>query len=265
VLVRPLRGGGLDYFQVIYSDEAGITNAARADISRAMFRRQLKDLLAMKPPAAITLSREEAREQLSRAARWSLDAGNALSAEAQEILRAFAVDVTKASADVPIPPPEPDDERTATRGHSLHDLPELYSWLPSESVLATLAGELDQITKSPLHLNESQRNEQMGHRFAIAARTHFTPEVKRRYGLRLWEMATYLVQTGRPEAAQVARAEARRLYHDAAGLFSPFALRLFEKVLDLTRKLHEGEKLPEPGRPAARPDEKKSPGGLILP
>jgi len=66
---------------------------------------------------------------------------------------------------------------------------------------------------------------------------------------------------GRSEAARLAKAEARRLYHSAPGLFSPFAVRLFEKVL------RAGETGPQPSVDTKRAQgaERRSPGGLILP
>jgi hypothetical protein len=78
-------------------------------------------------------------------------------------------------------------------------------------------------------------------------------------------MAELFARSDREEYASIARAEARRLFHGAPGLFSPFAVTLFEKVLALGAQQAEAapaqQQQPAP-EPAA---ERRSPGGLILP
>ena len=60
-----------------------------------------------------------------------------------------------------------------------------------------------------------------------------TPAIRQLYGRRLWLMADFFDRTGRAEPAAIARAEARRMFHSAPGMLSPFVVRLFEKVLAL--------------------------------
>ncbi|HME90712.1 MAG TPA: hypothetical protein VKE49_04760, partial [Myxococcaceae bacterium] len=72
--------------------------------------------------------------------------------------------------------------------------------------------------------------------------------------------------------AQLARAEARRLFHGPTEPFSRFGEFLFEKVLWLSQRARAGEmpQTPGPGETTApqQPQasgERRSPGGLILP
>ncbi len=129
---------------------------------------------------------------------------------------------------------------------------------------------MDQVTHSPLELTEAQRSEQTLSLFHNAARAFFTPEMRKLYARRLWRMASFFQRTGREPQAQIARAEARRLFHGPAEAMSRFAEFLFEKVLWLSQRTAPGES--EPDAPAAAapqspqpPGERRSPGGLILP
>jgi hypothetical protein len=101
--------------------------------------------------------------------------------------------------------------------------------------------------------------------------------VRKIYARRLWYLGDFLERTARNDEAAVARAQARRMFHDAAPRPDPWEETLFQKVLALSAALQRGEQLPEPGgAPAAeqgqkegaapaQPGERKSPGGLILP
>ena len=124
-------------------------------------------------------------------------------------------------------------------------------------------------------LSPQQRSYQLLQTFRQAALQYFTQPVKQLYARRLWAMAEFFERTGRENSAQTARAEARRLFHDAPGVPSRFAEFLFEKVLLLTamqeatragaEAMPGGRERPGAAERASAPGEKKSPGGLILP
>src|SRR5262249_43130653 len=171
-----------------------------------------------------------------------------------------------------IPPPEPEDERLATQSAQLHSEPEMQPWLPPEPEIRLLAAKMEQVTHSPLELTEAQRSEQTLALFHNAARAFFTPQMRAMYARRLWRMASFFEGTSRAKQAQIARAEARRLYHGPAEPFSGFGEFLFEKVLWLSQRARAGEmpQTPGPGETTApqQPQasgERRSPGGLILP
>jgi hypothetical protein len=266
ILPRAQRGG-VELHQIVLSDEAGILQWTTGEVGRSAYRRQTRELLHARPVSVVEISLDEARVLLAEAAAVHTRAATPLPPGAAEGLRHLSVPSLSGEADLPTPTDE--DVRLATEGGSLHDEPEIVSWLPSEAELRALALKLDEIAVSALYIDATQRAQQAMHQTAQFAQTSFTPEVKRRYARRLWAMADYFEKSGRARKGEIARAEARRLFHDAPGLFSPFALRLFEKVVELTRRIREGEALPDPRaaapEPTSAPEERRTPGGLILP
>ncbi|RKG88240.1 hypothetical protein D7V97_42805, partial [Corallococcus sp. CA053C] len=169
--------------------------------------------------------------------------------------------------------PEPDDVRHVLEGDQLHATPEIAEWMPPEPEMRRLMEAVQALASSPLALSGPQRQEQVQQRVRDAARAFFTPEVRQRYARRLWRMAAYFTETGRPLQADMARGEARRLFHGLDEPFSRFAETLFAKVVVLAAAGAQaqaaaatGAHAPgEPPAPAAPSNERRSPGGLILP
>ncbi|NMO23521.1 hypothetical protein HG543_53005, partial [Pyxidicoccus fallax] len=166
--------------------------------------------------------------------------------------------------------------RRALEGDILHETPEMATWLPPEPEVKRLLQKMDEVMHSPLALSDVQRQEQLQAAVRTVARDYFAGEGRQRYALRLWRMADYFERTGRAREAEVARAEARRLHHGLDEPFSRFAERLFEKVLALVAAAgaRAGAQAPQAPAsstgeaPAAAPapsQERRSPGGLILP
>lgn len=269
IVPRPMKGGGLEVWDALLSDEAGIIRLTKGDIARNAYRRQLKELRGAKPRPAVEASRDEVRELLSDALGTNLRAKTPFPEGLDELVRYLGA--TPREQPAALPPPEPNDERLATGSQALHNEPEIQPWLPPEAELRRLSAKMDELAASPLQLSSVQRTEQLRDVFRAAAKAFFTPELRRSYAHRLWQMASFYEKTDRPEPAQLARAEARRLYHLAPDSSSAFAEFLFEKVLVLMARGKEGRPMPEPGepiaeeKPAANPAEKRTPGGLILP
>ncbi len=268
-LVRPLRGGGLESFQVVYSDEAGILRLDRGELSRGEYRKSLRQVRAAVPPILL-VSSAQARALLSGAAALNLESRTPFPDGTDEALRHLGA-APKEQHDS-IPPPTPEDERLALQGHLLHDEPELTPWLPPEPELRVLAERMGEVEHSPLQLSPSQQAEQLEQRVLATARAFFTLPIKRLYARRLWQMAGFFEETGRAARGELARAEARRLFHDAPGP-SRFAEYLFQKVAVLAQRAQAGEEMPGPGERMGvgseevevETSERRSPGGLILP
>jgi len=270
VIPRALRGGGLELLQIITSDEKGITGFTADDIGRSAYRKHLRENKAGRVAPAVEISREEAKQILGGAAALNVASGTPYPAGADEALRHLGV-VARTSEET-IPAPEPEDERLATQSAQLHSEPEMQPWLPPEPEIRLLAAKMDQVTHSPLELTEAQRSEQTLALFHNAARAFFTPQMRKLYARRLWRMASFFEGTSRAKQAQLARAEARRLFHGPTEPFSRFGEFLFEKVLWLSQRARAGEmpQAPGPGETTApqqpqAPGERRSPGGLILP
>jgi hypothetical protein len=265
VMGRPVRGG-VETLQAVFSDETGIIQLANRDVSRSMYRTVIREPRERKPPVAIDVAPAEARALLADAAARNLTTQSPFPDGTDEALRHF--EIVPQARPLTIPEPAPEDARLASEGRALHDEPEVRGWLPPIDALRALALKADEVSTSQLYINDVQRQEQLGHQLRASAETFFTPEVRRLYAGRLWRMADYFRKTERAHAGDVAAAEARRLAHGSAEL-SPFGLRLFDKVLELSQRARaqsaaaSGEEAPA-ATPGA-PTERRSPGGLILP
>jgi hypothetical protein len=267
ILGRLLRGAGIEAAQVIFSDEFGVLELTLTEVTRASYRRRIKE--AVEPKYAIEIPLQEAVALLGEATALNLSSRTPFPKDMEPALRHYGVQ--PATTEPTVPPPEPEDVKGVLEGHTLHETMEIQGWLPPEPELRKVVEKMDEIAQSPLALSGPQREEQTLQAVRAMARAFFTPERRRLYGLRLWRMADFFERTDRPEPARVARAEARRLFHGPEEPFSRFAERFYEKALFLA-----GPQASAPGAPGAAPSaqpaapapistERRSPGGLILP
>ena len=169
------------------------------------------------------------------------------------------------SAAEPLSVPEDGDAGLALEAAQLHEEPELRGWLPPEGELKVLAARVQEVQTSPLALSEQQRAEQLEERVRAMAQAFFTPERSRLYARRLWLTADVFERSGRMHLAQVARAEARRLFHQAPGVFSRFAEALYTKLLQPLARPGNASAAPDAAPAATATAERRSKGGLILP
>ena len=251
--------GGLALHEVLLSDELGLVAHRALEGSRGAWRRSLRDARAA-PLREISLA--EARVLLGEALRCNLATRSPLPMGAEEMLRRLDV-VPAPSPPPPLPLPEEGDAALALEAARLHEEPELRGWLPPEGELKLLAARVQEVQTSPLALSAEQRAEQLLERTRTMATSYFTAERSRLYARRLWLTADVFEKTGRVGAAQLARAEARRLFHQAPGVFSRFAEALYGKLLRHVPPPSAGA-----GEAKAAPvsaSERRTKGGLILP
>jgi hypothetical protein len=266
ILGRPVRSG-IEFARLMYTDELGIVYLVLKDVTRAAYRGLFRPPKAGEPAPALELGAQEGRELLACAAGINLRSKHPYPSGTEETLRHYGV--TPIERTLELPTPTPDQERLASEGFKLHDEREIEAWLPPVDALRTLALKADEVATSQLYINDVQRQEQLKHHTRAAAEAFFTPEMRRLYAGRLASMADYFARTERPHPAEIARAEASRLFHGSPGI-SSFGLKLFEKVLELSQRVRQGEALPTPAAvdapEAAEPaSERRSPGGIILP
>ncbi|NTX36286.1 hypothetical protein HUA74_13755 [Myxococcus sp. CA051A] len=273
VMGRVLRAGGIEMVQALISDEEGVLQLQLQEASRSIWRRILKD--GLEQGGTVELPQHEAAALLAEAAGLNLRAHTPFPEGLDVALRHFGVQPQLEPTT--LPPPEPEDVRHALDGDLLHETPELAAWLPPESITRRLLAKLDEVVVSPLALSDVQRQDQLQGAVRTVTQEYFTPDMSRRYALRLWRMADFFERTGRKREAEVARGEARRLFHGATQPFSRFAEHLFEKVVGLVAAAGAreeaaarraggapGASAPSPAE-AAPTQERRSPGGLILP
>ncbi|MFB1484315.1 hypothetical protein [Corallococcus sp. RDP092CA] len=259
LLTRVVRGG-VELLQVIASDEQGVLELTRTEQSRGDIRRILKH--GLKNGFGMEVSREEGARLLAEAAALNLRTRTPFPPDLEAALRHH--DVQPVHEPEPLPAPEPDDVRRALEGDQLHATPEIAEWLPPEAEVRALMEQVQALAQSPLALSEAQRQEQLQQGVRDAAKAYFTPEVRQRYARRLWRMAAFFDATGRALQADIARGEARRLFHGLDEPFSRFAETLFAKVVVLAAAGAQAATGPE-AAPAAPTGDRRSPGGLILP
>lgn len=258
VLARPVRGG-LALHEMVLSDEVGLVGHVEAETSRSAWRRSLREA---RHGLLQEISLDAARAVLSEALRCNVATHSPFPKGAEDMLRRLQVGPA-ASAPDGLPPPEAQDATLAREAGQLHAEPELRGWLPPEEELKLLAARVQEVRTSPLALSEQQRAEQLQERVHSMAQAYFTPERSRLYARRLWRMADVLEGTQRTHAAEVARAEARRLYHQAPGAFSRFAEDLYGKLLQAPVSSAPTQRDEAPASESAT--ERRSKGGLILP
>lgn len=275
VMARALKGGGVEMVQALVNETEGVVELRVGEKSRGSFRRLLKE--GLERGGTVELPLHEAAALLAEAAGTNLRTHTPFPPELDLALRHFGVQPQVEPT--PLPPPEPEDVRRTLEGDALHATPEMATWLPPEPEVKRLLQKLDEVMQSPLALSDVQRQEQLQAAVRTVARDFFaTPEARQRYALRLWRMADYFERTARSHEADVARGEARRLFHGAGEPFSRFVERLFEKVLALVAAA--GARAGAQGATATQPpgttseaaaaapaptQERRSPGGLILP
>ena len=226
LLARPVRRG-LALHELVLSDELGVVGHLEAETSRSSWRRSLREARE-RPLREIALG--EAKRLLAEALRCNLATHSPLPKGTEDLLRRLEV-VPASAPPEPLPVPLEGDASLALEASQLHEEPELRGWLPPQSELQVLAARVQEVQTSPLALSEPQRAEQLLERVRAMAQAFFTPERSRLYARRLWLTADVFERSGRTRAALVARAEARRLFHQPPGLFSRFAECLYTKLL----------------------------------
>jgi hypothetical protein len=258
VKARP--GGGLDSYQAIVHDEQGILQLDRGEAQRSKYRRNL-EAMRKDQASAIEVPLSRALEEL--AVHWTVNgrAKQPLPPEADSHLRRLGV---VALPEWPaLPAPLPSDEALAPRAGALLDERELSSWLPGVKHLQVLSARLDEVDTSPLQLTEAQKHEQRLHKSALSA-SELSPQERRVWAMRLWRSAELLDHRGVAEMGKVARAEAKRLFHEPQAP-SRLLEKMFEKVVNLAEQARAQQLMQQQGTPQAPPAEKTTPGGLIVP
>ncbi|MBL8952565.1 MAG: hypothetical protein JNK82_17430 [Myxococcaceae bacterium] len=249
------QGPGLETYQAVVHDEAGLVHLERGESTRGKYRRHLEELKKGEPPV-LYVPLERALEELGVAWGVSLRTKSPMPQGAEQALNRLGVALVDAWPAIAREPKEPALE---ARGASLHDEREIQGWVPGEDHLKLLALRLDEVAASPLQLSEAQKREQRMQKAALTA-AELTAEERKIYAHRLWRMAELFEASGREEKGHIARAEARLLANEPKAP-SRFLERLFEKVV----RIAEQSAPPPEGAPLEAPAPKTSPGGLIVP
>lgn len=261
---RVVPGKGIEIGQAVVSDVEGITSLQVGLLGRKEFRAFTTDLEARGGTMGVReVSRDEAKALVAAARRQNDASGKHVPESADPWLGRLGPAGAPPDPRARFAPGSETEETSAVEGSGrLHERPIFRGWLAEEEALRTLAQKLDEISVSPLYLDERQRAEQARHALSAAMEAYFTAERKARLSSRLLDMAWHLAEMDDAEGASLAAAAARAIGQGAADRV-PFARRLFEKAFPGL-----GEPLPEPGAavPAETPPEAAAPGEpLIIP
>jgi hypothetical protein len=240
---------GFELWELILSDETGVRELHRIELSRKQLRAHF-DSLPKGGNGVHEVSRERAAGYLAEA--LAVGGGPREMTEARELLGRLGGPATVAAPMSPAAPP--DDAQRLAESAALFDEPALRTFVPPEPLLRELAAKFDEIDVSPLLLDERQKSDRRQHVIDQAVEGYFTPERRARYARRLFELSDLWVAEGRADSAARAAAAARHLAGSAAILENPFARKMFQRIF---AHVPAAEAAPEPPKPAA--------GGLIVP
>lgn len=247
-LPRTVPGKGVEIAQAVISDERGIVELQVGTVGRKEWRAIAKGLLER--GAAMGLGEVERAHAASLlvSARALNDASGQVLPEGADLwlrqLGPAAPPPDPAARFAPLP--EGEEREALAASGALHELRLLRSWLAEEDFLRQVAARLDEISVSPLYLDEAQRAAQAARTVADAVDSYFDERRRRALSSRLFSIAAHLEDGGDAPHARAAAAAARALAADVAPRAIPFARLLVEKAFP--------DVAPAPaGAPAAEP------------
>ncbi len=230
---RPLKGGGIEIYQAIISDEFGVVQFDRAQTNRGVYRSRIKELRAQRELSILFVPLARIIEELGKAMTLNDRSRTNIPSEMADGLTRLGV--VPLDPDWKVPAPEAGDAALVAQSAKLHDEPELKQWMPPEkelSAMSELAGEV----KGDLAKGEVKAAE--------FATTFFTEAMRQTYARRLWLNAEFFDASNRTEQATRARATARQLF--SAPQLPPFCTKLFLKAFELAApKPDQAEKIKE--------------------
>jgi hypothetical protein len=252
-LPRSLPGKGIEVAQAVLSDERGLLELQVGLLGRKEWRLFAKEILSRGANMGVGEVDRSKAHALIAAARGRNEVTGQRVPEGADLWLA------QLGPAAPLPDPAsrfaplPDDEERGAVAASgkLHELPLLRGWLADEGFLRDVAAKLDEVTVSPIYLDERQRAEQLVRIVEEAVDRYFQPDRRARLGARLFVLAEHLEERGDAANARLAAASARALAGGAAPREIPFARLLVEKAFPAATAgvAPAGEGAPAPGKP----------------
>jgi hypothetical protein len=229
---RIVPGKGIEIGQAVVSDTAGLVELQLGVVGRKEWRGLAKGLLEHGIAMGVgEIDPARARSIVAAARALSDRSGGRVPENADRWIAQLgpAAPLPDPAAGFPPLPPEEERDALAASG-KLHDLPLMKGWLADEPFLRDVAAKLDEISVSPLYLDERQRAGQAARVVAEAAEAYLDPERRRLLAARLFAVAEHLLERGDPAHAASAAAAARALAAGSPAASIPFARLLVEKA-----------------------------------
>jgi hypothetical protein len=229
--------GGLALCSVIINDTEGILEAAGGEITKKRLESELAVLRASQKLPWVELPAEQVIARVRDAYALHAARGTSPPAEFARWEKLFATAAPGAA-----PPPAPaGDAVLADRAGQLFDLPELMGWFLDPERVQGDAVKLMEARSSRLVVSDQIKAEREAAIVREVVEREITAEARRIWSGRLTEMALIFEQTGRAEAAAIARAAAGQLLDPSREATRVvFARRLAERALDVASEVVSG-------------------------
>jgi len=229
---RNVPGRGVEVGQAIVSDVQGLLELQVGLLGRREFRAFGRDIAERGRAMGVAEVSPVLARSLVAAARRRNDAGGRRVPEGSDAWLARlgpAEPLPDPAAGFPALP-EGEERQAVESSGRLHELPILRGWIAEEGPLRELARALDEISVSPLYIDEAQRAAQMAARLADAVEAYFDEPRRQLLAARLFSTAAHLQGLGEVEHAREAGAAARALAAGQRAGDIPFARLLVEKA-----------------------------------
>jgi len=229
---RSVPGKGVEVAQAVVSDELGVLELQVGVVGRKEWRALAKGIVEKGAAMGVgELDRGRAVAIVAAARARNDRSGHRVPERADLWLSQLgpAEPLPDPAAAFPPLPPEEEQDALASSG-ALHELPLLSTWLADEEFLRQVAGKLDEISVSPLYIDDQQRATQMAHTVSDAVDRYFDDKQRAALSARLFSIAEHLQTRGDASHARSAAAAARALAAGAPARSVPFARLLVEKA-----------------------------------
>jgi hypothetical protein len=228
---RAVPGKGVEICQAVTSDTLGLLELQLGVIGRKEWRKLLDGLLEKGKGMGIgELDRARALGLVAAARARNERSGQRVPENADLWLGQQG---PAAPAEEPPPPgplPEAQERDALAASGALHFHPLFTTWMAEEAFLREVAAKLDEVTVSPLYVDDRQRSEQLARTVADAVDRYLDEGRREALVRRLGLVAGHLATRGDADRANAAAAAARALAGGAPARTVPFARTLVEKA-----------------------------------
>jgi len=250
-LPRVIPGKGVEIAQAVLSDVHGLLELQVGVIGRKEWRALVKGLVEKGAAMGVGEIDRARAASLVAAARAENDRSGRRVPEGADLWLAQLGPVAPLAEPAAPPALQDEEEREALAASgALHDLPLFATWLAEEPFLREVAAKLDEVTVSPLYVDELQRAEQLVRTVADAVERYFDETRRAALSHRLLAIAAHLTERGDAAHARAAAAAARGLAAGAPARTVPFARLLVEKAFPgVAAPPDASPEAPSPGSP----------------
>lgn len=220
-LARPQAGSGLQLLQGMVSDRIGLARAGGTDVRRKELREMIREIKERHGVTMISVPWEYADRILYEAYEKAKSSGQGEIAQFPSMRALFNTTKPEAAPHPIYARLSADGARSEgwrERSRRLLDEEEFRYWILDDDWTKPYLEKIEQARESRLVLNQLQQEERFASIVREAAREIFTAERGAIFRRRMEDMALYLLETKREEAAKLAMAVALQLAEGELGI-----------------------------------------------